>query len=465
MIRKIFIGLGIFVMLIILFLFWALQAVDYTPYFQTDYYKTTKSRLDTLATQTRSTFSAVQIGMGKRSITPTINASADDPEAGKFIQIPLAGFGARKGAPATGVHDSLFVKAIAVRVADKTMVFIGSDLLIMPPEVSKKSDEIVYAATGLTRESIFYSASHTHSSVGAWSEGVIGELFGGEFNPHVIDWLATRVSGAIIDAIADLKPGSVGAGNFHAKDFVRNRLVHEDGRVNTDFMMIKVSQVNGKTAIIGSFDAHATTLGDWNLETSADYPGYWQRKLEAEGYDLAVYIAGSVGSHTNNGQGERFEKSRYIGEALADSVIKYSPVIKLKDSIRIASITLSVDMPEFQFRITDGYRLRPYVAHKLFPEVGTVFLQTAMLDSLIWSTTPSDFSGETAIDFKNAMYKKGYRAMVSSFNGAYTGYIIPCKYYHYNSYESRVMNWFGPSYNPFINYMLGEMMDKVSSIP
>jgi hypothetical protein len=53
--------------------------------------------------------------------------------------------------------------------------------------------------------------------------------------------------------------------------------------------------------------------------------------------------------------------------------------------------------------------------------------------------------------------------MVTSFNGAYTGYIIPCKYYHLNEYESRLMNWFGPAYNPYVNYMIGEMIEKVSS--
>jgi neutral ceramidase len=108
-------------------------------------------------------------------------------------------------------------------------------------------------------------------------------------------------------------------------------------------------------------------------------------------------------------------------------------------------------------------RLNPTLANKLFPEVGQVYLQTLRLDSLIWTTTPSDFSGETAIVYKNAMHKKGFRAMVTSFNGAYTGYIIPCKYYHLNAYESRMMNWFGPGYNPFINYMIGEMVETVSS--
>jgi hypothetical protein len=60
--------------------------------------------------------------------------------------------------------------------------------------------------------------------------------------------------------------------------------------------------------------------------------------------------------------------------------------------------------------------------------------------------------------------EKGFKAMVTSFNGAYTGYIIPCKYYHLNEYESRLMNWFGPGYNPYVNYLIGEMIDKVSSV-
>ena len=178
---------------------------------------------------------------------------------------------------------------------------------------------------------------------------------------------------------------------------------------------------------------------------------------------MAVFFAGSVGSHSYNSQGEKFDKSKYIGEALADSVIKYVDKISLKDSIDLATMTLKVDIPEFQFRVSDGIRLNPTLASMLFPEVGEVYLQTAKLDNLIWATTPSDFSGETAIVYKNAMHKKGLRAMVSSFNGAYTGYIIPCKYYHLDAYESRLMNWFGPSYNPYINYMLGEMIATVST--
>ncbi len=453
---------GFVILLIILLLFWAVRVVDYTPYFESDYYKVTKTRLDSLESGLDISRGKVYVGFGKKSITPILNGERDDPEIGKFVQIPLAGYGGREGAPASGIHDSLFVKSIAVKVGDDTMVLTGADLLIMPPEVSALVTKMISKKTGLGRSNLFFSATHTHSSVGAWSDGKVGEMFGGAFNPNVVKWLADRVAKSIEEAIKDLKPGKIGAGNFDAAGYVTNRLVGEDGVVDTDFVMVMAEQDEGRKAIIGSFDAHATTLGDWNLETSGDYPGFWQRKLEKAGFDMAVFHAGSVGSHTYRSKGDEFEKTRYIGEALADSVIKHSAEIILKDTVAMAAMTLRVAMPEFQVRVSDGLRLNPSLAGKLFPNVGEVYLQAMRLSNLIWATTPSDFSGETAITLKNAMMDKGFNALVSSFNGAYTGYIIPCKYYHLDAYESRLMNWFGPGYNPYVNYLVGRMMDDIS---
>ncbi|MCG8308385.1 MAG: neutral/alkaline non-lysosomal ceramidase N-terminal domain-containing protein [Cytophagales bacterium] len=460
--KKFFKITGAVVLIIILFLLWAIRRVDYTPYFETGYYRSTMERLDSLSLNSTGKKGRVYVGFGKRSITPKLHGQEDDPSVGEFREIPLSGYGGRKGAPATGIHDSLFVKTFALKVRDKLMIFVGSDLLIMPPDVSKRTDGLIKNKIGLTRSNIFYSATHTHSSVGAWSEGTVGELFGGAYNPTVVEWLSTKISEAIEAAVDDLKPGRLGIGNFRARAFVRNRLVGEDGEVNDDFLVVLAEQNGGKKAVLGSFDAHATTIGAWNMETSADFPGYWQRKLEKSGFDLSIYFAGSVGSHSYQSKGEKFEKSRYIGEALADSVVKYAQRIYLKDTIELSSMTLKIDYPEFQIRISDGLRLNPVLGKKLFPNVGDVYLQSAKMDSLIWATSPCDFSGETTLMYKNAMHKKGYRAMVTSFNGGYTGYIIPCKYYHLNEYESRLMNWFGPAYNPYVNYLIGDMMDRVS---
>lgn len=469
MLRKLIKVLAIVIGILLLFLLWALQTVDYTPYFESDYYHNTKARLDSLCGHRKSSYGKVFVGFGKASLTPDFTGGEVDFSKGKFKEIPLSGYGGREGAPATGVHDSLFVKAVAMKVGGEFVVLIGADLLIMPPEVSAKVDSTLAGKFDMTRANIFYSATHSHSSVGAWSGGTVGELFNGAYNPMVVDWIAQQVALAIEKSISDLKPGKIGVTNFDAIDFTRNRLVKEDGQVNGDFILLEAHQtsdslagIHGKKALLGSFGAHATTLGEWNMDTSGDYPGYWQRKLERNGYDMAVFYAGSVGSHTYSSKGEKFEKPAYIGEALADSALKYAPLMELKDSIDLSAMTLRVDLPEFQIRITDGLRLNPFIAKKLFPEVGDIYLQVLKLDGLIWATSPCDFSGETAIIYKNSMNRKGYRALVSSFNGGYTGYVLPCKYYHYNAYESRLMNWFGPSYNPMINYLIGEMMEEVS---
>ncbi len=453
---------------IILFLFivllWALERVDYTPYFDSDYYGKTRAILDSMSGHLTLAEGEVELGFGKESITPGLGAGEDDPEAGIFKELPLAGLGSRKGSFAEGIHDSLFVKAVAIRVEEQVMVLIGSDMLIVPPNITEGVSKHISEKMGINRNQLFFSATHTHSSVGAWSEGYVGEEFAGVSNPNVELWLVQQFSSAIEMALEDLQAGKIGSGSFEAPGLISNRLVGERGQKNSEFIYISAKQNSGKSALLGSFDAHATCLGGWNMQFSADYPGYWQRKLESTGIDMAVFFAGSVGSHSPHSEGEKFEKSKYIGEALADSVLKYMDNAELKDSIGLSFMTLGMDLPEFHIRVSDGLRLNPRLAGKLFPPIGDVFLQAAKIGDLIWVSTPADFSGEMALDYKNAMNKEGYRALATSFNGAYVGYIIPGKYYHLNEYESRLMSWYGPNMGPYTHEMIRRMMNKLVAL-
>jgi hypothetical protein len=350
---------------------------------------------------------------------------------------------------------------VAIKVEEQLLVLIGSDMLIVPPNITAGVSRLVSEQLGLNRNQLFFSATHTHSSVGAWSEGYVGEEFAGVSNPNVELWLVQQFGRAIEIAVHDLQAGKIGSGSFYAPTLISNRLVGEKGQNNSEFIYIAANQNSGKRALLGSFGAHATTLGGWNMQFSGDYPGYWQRKLESEGIDLALFFAGGVGSHRPRSEGEAYEKSEYIGEALADSVLKYMSGTELKDSIGLSSLTLGMDLPEYQIRVSDGLRLNPRLAGKLFPPSGVVFLQTAKIGDLIWISTPADFSGEMAIDYKNAINQEGYRAMVTSFNGAYVGYIIPGKYYHLDEYESRLMSWYGPNMGPYTHEMIRRMMNTL----
>jgi len=452
---------GAIILLLLVVLLWALERVDYSPYFDSDYYTRTRARLDSISNETALAVGELELGFGRVGITPGLDAGEDDPETGMFKELPLAGYGDRKGNFAEGIHDSLFVKAMAIRVEGQLLVLIGSDMLIVPPNVSEAVSRLVKKKMDLRRDQLFFSATHTHSSVGAWSEGYVGKEFAGEANPHVEPWLVKQFCAAIEAAVEDLQPGQIGSGSFMAPTLIKNRLVGDRGEKNSEFVYIAAKQNSGKSALLGSFDAHATTLGGSNMQFSADYPGYWQRKLENEGIDMALFFAGSVGSHSSRSQGEEFEEARYIGEALADSVLKFMGATELKDSIELSFLTLGMDLPEFHIRVSDGLRLNPRLGRKLFPPIGEVSFQAARIDDLIWVSTPSDFSGEMALAFKRETHMEGYRALVTSFNGAYVGYIIPGKYYHLNEYESRLMSWYGPNMGPYSHEMIRRMINSL----
>ncbi|MEN8155625.1 MAG: neutral/alkaline non-lysosomal ceramidase N-terminal domain-containing protein [Bacteroidota bacterium] len=460
--RKLLKILGVLCFVILISLVWALERVDYTPWFESGYYSETRSSLDSLSQRLDLAYGKVEVGFGRAGITPGMGALEDDPVAGVFREIPMAGYGNRKGAPAEGVHDSLFVKAMAIRVEEQLLVLVASDMVIVPPNVTEGVSRMVAERIGLSRSQLLFSATHTHSGVGGWSDKLIGKGFSGETNPNVSSWLINRFSQAIEDAVTDLQPGELGSGSFMAPGLISNRLVGEKGEENSEFIFVVARQNGGKSGVLGSFDAHATTLGGDNMLLSGDYPGYWQRKLESEGFDMALFFAGSVGSHSAKGEGEGFEKSGYIGEALADSLLQNVNAALIMDSIGLASMTLPMHLPEMHFRVTDGLRLNPVISKKLFPPMGEVHLQAVRIGNLIWITAPCDFSGELAIRYKSAMYREGYRAMVTSFNGAYLGYIIPGKYYHMNAYESRFMSWFGPNMGPYTDEMIRRMTETLS---
>jgi len=452
--------LGIILGILVVTFLMITTSVNTTPYFQKDYYKKSQVRIDSLRRSFVSENDSLKGGFAKVSITPGLNNKEDQYLEGKFKDVPLAGFGARKGKGATGIHDSLFVKAAALKVNNQTVVIIGADLLIMPPNIIDEVT-VLLAQKGIKRSQIFYSASHSHSSVGGWGPGFIGEQFAGKENKNISKWLVQQISNAVLAAIADLRPARLGTGSFDASTYTRNRLIGESGTINSDFSFISIEQKGGRKGIIGSYSAHATTLGDENMDFSADYPGYWERKMEKTSTDIAIFCAGSVGSQSPKVEGQGFERPRLIGESLADSLNVYLPKTILQDKITLSSLSLKMILPTYNMRITTKLNLISRLSEKLMPIPKNVYLQSLRIGKLIWITTPCDFSGEYALQIKERLAAKGFIANVSSFNGSYVGYIIPGRYFYLDAYEPMTMGWFGPNMGEYTVELIRHLTDIV----
>ncbi|MDO9341431.1 MAG: neutral/alkaline non-lysosomal ceramidase N-terminal domain-containing protein [Bacteroidales bacterium] len=460
--KRLGIILGIILLSMFLIFFLSTCYVERASYFHQDYYQKTAARIDSFKSAMVIVNDSIQAGFAKISITPSLNNSEDLYREGKFIQVPLAGFGARKGKSATGIHDSVFVKAVALKVDRQTLVFVSADLLIMPPNIID-SVTILLSKGGILRQQMFFSATHSHSSLGGWGPGYIGEQFAGKENKNLERWLVLKISKAVTSAIADLRPARIGSGCFYAGNYTRNRVIGELGTKNNDFSFITLEQIGYKKAIIGSFSAHSTTMGSNNMEISADYPGYWERKIEDTSADLALFFAGSTGSQSPVGKGDGFDKPKYIGEALADSLNVHLPRVVLNDKITFSSVSLKIQLPEYHMRITTKINLSSYLSKKLMPPPENVYLQAIRIDNMVWITTPCDFSGEYALQIKNALAAKGFNSNVTSFNGSYVGYIVPGRYFYLNEYEPKLMGWFGPNMGEYTMDLIRQISKIVTN--
>ena len=440
--------------------FFSTGSVIVDPFVTSSYFKKTMARVDSLKKSEIAVNDSLFAGFSKVSITPSINNAVDDPTTGKFKNVPLAGFGARKGKPATGIHDSIFVRSVALKVGSKLMIFVGADLLIMPPNLI---DEAVLqlAKKGISRDQVLFSATHSHSSVGGWGPGFIGEQFAGKANISIQQWLISCIVKSVELSVADLSKSQLTSGSFDAAGFTRNRFIGELGTKNNDFSYLLVNQTGKRKAVIGTFSAHSTTLGDKNMEFSGDYPGYWSRKMEAASYDVALFCAGSIGSQSPSGKGKAFESSRYIGESLADSLIKRLPSADYRPTTTFSAVTLRVAMPEYHLRLTTKINMATWLSNQLMPEPQHVFFQAVRIGKLIWISAPSDFSGEYALQIKNNLAVKGYETVVSSLNGSYIGYIVPGRYFYMDEYEPKLMGWFGPTMGDYSMDLIRHLTDIV----
>jgi len=453
---------GIFLLSVFIIICLSTSFVKRTSYFDEDYYHKTAIIIDSIRSATEIVTDSMQVGLSKVSITPSLNNNVENVSEGKFIEVPLAGYGARKGKYATGIHDSIFVKAVALKVDKQIRVFVSADLLIMPPNIID-SVTLLLSREGIGREQLLFSATHSHSSLGGWGPGYVGKQFAGNENENITRWLVQQISKAVTSAIVDLKPARIGSGSFNAEDYTRNRVIGESGTKNNDFSFIVLEQIGYKKAIIGSFSAHSTTLGADNMEISGDYPGFWERKMEDTSADLALFFAGSIGSQSPVGKGDGFDKPKFIGEALADSTNRLLPDMALNDMIAFSSVSLKVKLPEYHIRISRTVNLSSYLSKKLMPPPENVYIQAIRLDNMVWITTPCDFSGEYALQIKNALASKGFNANVTSFNGSYIGYIVPARYFYLNEYESKLMGWFGPNMGEYTMDLIRQISEVVSN--
>jgi hypothetical protein len=152
-----------------------------------------------------------------------------------------------------------------------------------------------------------------------------------------------------------------------------------------------------------------------------------------------------------------------MGEELARETERSLQSVAWDSHVTFACATLDLPLPGLQVRITDDFRLRPWVARRLLPVENTTRLQVLRVNEALWLSTPCDYSGELALDLKEHGRALNRRVVVTSFNGDYVGYVVPAKYDSMRHYETRTMSFFGPQLPVYFDAELRRLVEVVGA--
>jgi len=398
-------------------------------------------------------------GWGSRSIAPPVGT-------------PLAGYGDREGKPSTGVHDEIYVKALAIGDGADMAVIVGSDMLIVPENVADIVRDRVSEQTSLTANEILFSASHNHSGPGAFGPGLASKLFNGPYDPNVATFLADAFSEAIVAAYHALEPAKVAHGGVDAPEYIRNR-TRKDALVDSELSYMLIEQDDGDRCFIVSYSAHPTILGSSNMAFSGEYPGFLMRRISEQSHAEAIYLGGAVGSmsHRTPEADDPFERCRAMGQALADKVLLTAlPEPQFAEQVDVASIGVPIQLPPFQVRLSRRWRVSKFVPPLLGID-NDGWMHAVRIGDAVLVGTPADYCGEISADLKSWAAERSVDLWVLGFNGDYVGYISPDKYYYDieenggYGYERGLMSWIGPDQEAFTVSLIKHMIDALFPKP
>ena len=441
---KILLGLGL---LTVVALLACLAPVDNTPYQQMPFYTQTKQRLTELAKPPEAK-AQLRAGWAKVSLVPPFTT-------------PTGGYGVRRSKHWTTILDSILVRAIVLDNGATKVAIVSADLLIIPPTVSAILKKRL-AEVGFSWNNVYFGAVHSHNSLGGWAPGMIGELFAGDYDERVENFVAEKIIEAIRAAAKNCAAVRVGYTQADASSQVYNRVF--DNKKDTDGLIraIKLQKNTGESALICSFAAHSTVLGaeQWQY-LSRDYPGVLVDDLEKRTKVFALFLAGAVGGMgpdvIGKGDSARLQNQ---GKALAQRIGETLPNLQMVNDNTLKILTLPLTLREPHARVWENWRVRPWLFYAVYGDY-PADLKVLRIGNTVLAGTPCDFSGFLVPDFQVIAAKKEINLMITGFNGGYVGYITPDRLYNLDNYETQTMNWFGPQNAAYFEELMKGLIEKL----
>jgi len=395
------------------------------------------------------------------------NAARVDLTPPEQMHAPLGGYGERMNAPAQGVHDRIFGKALVITDGSKKFALVTADMLGFPPPfkqavVDRLSDQ------GWTSDNIMLLASHSHTSI---EMNAINPLNTfdipqiGIHNPELFEFTVSNFVRLITEADRDFVPVRIGTASQHLSGWNRNRRAN-NSVVDDELTVTRIDGPTGEPmAVLVNFTAHPTFMTGQQMMFSGGWPGHLQRTTEAliGGNVTVMYYNGAEGdqsprSRPNSGD-SRWEQAERYGRELGIVVEKQSQSITTLAGAAFGFHREKISLPDRgwhpDFLKTGGeeYALSEAILTEMLPRMFPAETASGCLHlgDLMIVGVPGEMTASLGLQIKTAAQQKtgAKHPVIGGLADEWISYILPPEEYDVGGYEASV-SFYGRTLGPVI---------------
>jgi len=233
-------------------------------------------------------------GVGRADITPAPGT-------------PQGGWGAQTHQRGLGADMPMCATALALSDGNETLAIADVDAIGFDAVWTARILDAISSTTGLAKEHIRFSCTHTHSGPNTFRLGNISE--GLDMVMSYLEGLPLRIAGAVCQALQTMRPVRCAAAEGHSEINV-NRRFHVPGGgmavgrnwggvADPTVRVVRFDALDeSPLATIVHYACHGTTIAWQNKLFTPDYPGVCRQVVEREVGGTCLFLQGAAGNLT-----------------------------------------------------------------------------------------------------------------------------------------------------------------------
>lgn len=237
-----------------------------------------------LVTQPAWAQEQLRAGVAKTVVTPDVHSN----------KVYVAGFGHNR--IATGVHDELFARCLALAAGGQILVLCSVDVIgLFYDDVLKIRDQVKAQAPEVSH--LIVASTHVHEgpdTLGLWGPDPLHT----GINESYLDSLGRQIASTAVRAAKTIEPARVELSRDDHPLLGMLQGVDRPPIIKDAYLFVmRLTSVNRGVpiAVLVNWSDHPETLGGENTEITADYPHWLCQYVENHLGGTAVFFNGSIG--------------------------------------------------------------------------------------------------------------------------------------------------------------------------